>query len=366
MKLKDKIMQVLWPKQLRRGLRLVIRPVLVKFPRLAGFYYAFDDSFSREFRGALAGQIHFEKSHAHASGHGGRYTLRRNTHRIEKGLIMRPQKGPFAQQYLQQTVELHAQLLAQGSMSDTSDVLLLRWSGDVLRRYFQVVPAGASKVVDKARAAFEKALEQGPAPGSAAGDTADKPHAPYERDLSHISVSYDDLLKLALRRRSVRWYLPKPVPRELIDNAIVVAGLSPSACNRQPFEFCVYDDPALVAKIAKIPGGTSGFAHNFPCFIVIVGKLRAFSGEHDRHVPFIDASLAAMALQFALEAQGLSSCCVNWQDHADQEREIERAMSLQPDERVIMCLSLGYPDPQGQVPHSTKKPLDELRSFNRQ
>jgi hypothetical protein len=30
-----------------------------------------------------------------------------------------------------------------------------------------------------------------------------------------------------------------------------------------------------------------------------------------------------------------------------------------------MLISLGFPDPDGQVPYSQKKPLEELRSYNR-
>ncbi len=88
---------------------------------------------------------------------------------------------------------------------------------------------------------------------------------PYKRNTDEPSpVNYEDLLKLAYRRRSVRWYLQKPVPRELIDRALAVATLSPSACNRQPFEFHIFDDPDVVKKVASIPMGTKGFSHNFP------------------------------------------------------------------------------------------------------
>ena len=120
-------------------------------------------------------------------------------------------------------------------------------------------------------------------------------------------VKYEELLELARRRRSVRWFLPKPVPREMIDRAIAVAALSPSACNLQPFEFRVFDDAELTQKVASIPMGTVGFRHNFPAIVVLIGKLYAWFSEPDRHLIYIDASLAAAAFLFGLEAQGLGS-----------------------------------------------------------
>jgi nitroreductase len=150
----------------------------------------------------------------------------------------------------------------------------------------------------------------------------------------------------------------------MIDQAIAVAALSPSACNLQPFEFRVFDDAELTKKIASIPTGTVGFSHEFPVVVALIGKLHAWCSEQDRHLIYIDASLAAMAFLFALEVQGLSSCCINWPDSQPLERRMTEFLGLEPDERIIMLIALGYPDPDALVAYSQKKPLDQLRSFN--
>jgi nitroreductase len=181
--------------------------------------------------------------------------------------------------------------------------------------------------------------------------------------LSPLAITYDQLLRLAKRRRSCRWYLPQPVPREIIDRAIAVASESPSACNRQPFEFRIFDDPEDARRIGSIPLGTKGFAPKFTCVAVVVGKLHAFPFERDRHVPYIDAALAAMAFQFALEVQGIGSCCINFPDVKQPEEGMAEALQLRPDERPVMLISFGYPDPSGSVPYSQKKSLDELRRY---
>ena len=79
---------------------------------------------------------------------------------------------------------------------------------------------------------------------------------------------------------------------------------------------------------------------------------------------YIDASLSAMAFMYALETMGLSSCPINWPDIEEREKKAEKLLNLRQEERIIMAISLGYPDPEGLVAYSAKKDLDQIRSYN--
>jgi nitroreductase len=52
-------------------------------------------------------------------------------------------------------------------------------------------------------------------------------------------------------RRSVRMFSTDPVPRELIENAIRVAGTAPSGAHQQPWTFVVVSDRALKTQIRE-------------------------------------------------------------------------------------------------------------------
>jgi nitroreductase len=312
---------------------------------------AIEKSFHFENRAVSAG-ISAHRATENALDNAKKYLLRRAIHRIEKGLISRPRRDVFAADYIEDTVDMYCSGVAL-TASDP-DKTLQTWSGDVLDRYFSVVSSNEN--VDRARNRYAQYLARHPRIARQA--------APYIIDRSPLRINYADMLSLAKRRRSVRHYLQKPVPRELIDNALVVAGYSPSACNRQPFVFRVFDEPELVRKISSIPMGTKGFYEEFPCIVVIVGQLRAFKEMRDRHLIYIDGSLAAMSFLYALEVQGLSSCCINWPEIPELEERMISSLNLAPDERPIMLISLGYPDPEAQVPYSQKKPLNELRIYN--
>lgn len=337
-----------------RNFKLAALGTVVRSSFLTRLFYLFFSEFSREYAAVLYGRLAHIREAGAASDDGAKYTLRRNTHRLEKGLIMRPRRDVFAAGYIGETVNIYCSL-ADDNDESSAMASLLGWAGDVLHRYFEAVPENVNEKVDRLRRKFLETTQRHKRP---VGE-----RAPFIRDRAPLRINIDDMLELAKRRRSVRWYEQKSVPREIIDQAMLVGGYAPSACNRQPFEFLVFDKPEDAARIGSIAMGTVGFAQNFPCLIVIVGQLRAFPFERDRHVPYIDASLAAMGFQFALEVQGVSSCCINWPDIECREKVMADALGLEPDQRVIMLMSVGYPDPEGRVPFSQKKTVDELRSY---
>lgn len=283
------------------------------------------------------------------------YTLRRNTHRLEKGLIMRPRRPVFALDYIQETVTAYEAMAGKHCESDSGLSQLLQWSHDVLVSFFECTSGADNPLIIKLKSRFEVAINS--------IDATRSNYAPFSRGVDPSGITIEQFQALSLHRRSCRWYLPKRVPRELIDSAMDAARYAPSACNRQAFCYYVFDDPEIASEVGGIPYGTKGFNEQFPCFVVIVGTLVAYPFARDRHVIYIDGSLAAMAFQYGLEVQGIGSCCINWPDDPALNRRMRERLKLGQHERVVMCMSLGYPDPEGLVPYSQKKTLDELRKY---
>lgn len=321
------------------------------------YHLLFFPTFSREQHAVIKARFNYYRNIGKVSKTS--VALRRNVHRIEKGLLMMPQRDVFAMNYIEETVESFEKFVAQYRNNSLSvDVSELEWSYDVLTSYFTNVKQ-ENKIIK-----FKKRFESINYTRSKETESeADK--IPFFRDLNDpLPVDYESLLKLSMRRRSVRWFEKKPVPRELIDKALMVARQSPSACNRLPFEYLVFDEPELVSKIAKIPFGAAGYADNIPTLIVLVGKLNNYFSARDRHVIYIDASLSAMSFMFALETLGLSSSVINWPDFEPVEMKMQNTIKLGIDERPVMLIAVGYPAKNGKVAFSQKKSLDVLRKFN--
>lgn len=279
--------------------------------------------------------------------------LRRNVHRLEKGLIMMPRRDVFARDYITETIEFYEQAADQCRRDpDSIETSEIEWAHDVLTDYFRSITV-ANPTIDAARERFEAASVD-------AEFTAKVPYV--KKEIS--SITYSELDDLVMQRRSVRWFEDKPVPRELIDNALLIARQAPTACNRLPYEFRVFDDPELVQEVSSIPFGTAGYAHNIPCVVVVVGRLSSYFSPRDRHAIYVDGSLAAMSFMLGLETLGLSSSVINWPDFEPLERKMQKELDLDLTDRVVMLIAVGYAHHDGMVPYSQKKELDTFRRYN--
>lgn len=319
------------------------------------YYFLFHSGFRREFRGVLEGKIqHLNQSALKGEN---QYMLVRNTHRLEKALLMRPRRPVFASDYIHETINCFEAASLNKHLNFNEGQL--KWSTDVLKEYFSVV--NSHKIIDFERDRFQGILSR----RQISNEMEKCTFTPYMRKETEFStIGFDDFYKLCKQRRSIRWFLEKPVPRELIDQAILAAIEAPSACNRQPFTFRVFDNKELLNQVVEFPMGTKGYAHNIQTFIVVVGNLDAYFDERDRHLIYIDASLANMSLMFALETLGLGSCPINWPEIESREKLMENFLQLNPWERPVMCIGVGYPDPEGKVAFSKKRDLSQIRSYN--
>lgn len=334
-------------KALYIRLKFILLQVIARSGFLSAAYYSFlSTAYSRERRAVAAGLLHHLKRLKTSAS---LFNLRRNIHRIEKGLVMPDRRPVFALEYIGETVTYYLQCL--DSCTSPIDRRELGWATDILRTYFDT--CAAHPIIDEQRARF-LAIE------SAEAGTA----VPYLRGEQPCPVTAEELLALAQRRKSVRVYLDKPVPRELIDQALAIASVAPSSCNRQPTIYRLYDDPELVRELSLYPLGTAGFADNIPMICAVTGDLSAYFYERDRHSIYVDGCLSAMLFMLALETVGLASCPLNWPEVNSLDRKLEKRLGLPPHERAIMFMAIGYADPQGRVAYSEKKSLDQLRSYN--
>lgn len=307
---------------------------------LASIYYTFfSRNFGREQKAVLAGKLAYEQSLKEIGETS--VLLRRNIHKLEKGLIMQPRRDVFAEGVIDETIKIYERAIKDGNLNTEEK----KWFTDVLTKYFTVVKN--TNTIIKAREKFEACVDQ---------DNDNKKFIPYTFDtLPELSVNYEQLHKLFLKRRSVRWYKDKDVPIMLIEKAVNLATLAPSACNRQPYSFYVSDSRQKAVEMALCAGGTPGWADGIPCTIAIIGDLSAYPREQDRHLIYVDGSLAAMQLMLAFETQGLSTCPINWPDIESAEKKMSSLLKLKTYERPIMLLSVGYALDQGGVAYSQKK-----------
>jgi iodotyrosine deiodinase len=183
------------------------------------------------------------------------------------------------------------------------------------------------------------------------------------------------------RRRTVREFDARPVPRELIAECIAAAGTAPSGANQQPWHFVAVADPDVKRRIrlaaeheerqfyerratedwlaALAPIGTDWrkpFLETAPWLIAIFVQKwgRAADGTKLKHYyPVESVGIATGLLLAALHTAGLTSLT-----HTPSPMGfLNEILGRPPDvERPFLLLVVGHPAPGVRVPDIARKP----------
>lgn len=174
-------------------------------------------------------------------------------------------------------------------------------------------------------------------------------------------------LELVKNRRSIRKYLAKPVPRDILDKCLEAARLAPSACNSQPWYFIVVDDVKLKNELAdKAFAGMysiNSFAKKAPVIVAVVtdrSKYIACVGGYIRGVQYSLIDIGIACEHFILQAQeeGLGTCWLGWFD----EKQVKRILGIPKEKKVDVMISVGYQE-SPPAREKTRKSIDEIRRF---
>ena len=271
------------------------------------------------------------------------YVLRRNIHRLEKGLLMIPMRDIFGLRFIEETVNCYA-CINQLTHPDIHE-----WGGDVLEEYF--------KVTESIDPRYESSLSNfRQIKREVVGHSLQLPYIQTYKK----TFNYDDLEKVLVSRKSVRWFAEKAVPSHLITNSLHLAKLAPSGCNRQPYRYVVTNDPGKSSEIAEVSRGTVGWSHNVQAVAVLIGRQSAFSGSLNRHSIYIDSTLSVMPFILALESQGLTTCIINWVDERHRIDKIKSLVELKDDERIILSVAIGYARKNTRVAFSRRSATENI------
>ena len=190
------------------------------------------------------------------------------------------------------------------------------------------------------------------------------------------------------RRRTVRDFSSRPVPRAIVDDCLRAATTAPSGANLQPWHFVVVGDPATKRRIreaaeeeerhfyrhraprewldALAPLGTDErkpFLETAPWLIAIFAQKygRLDDGRKVKHYyPTESVGLATGMLITALHHAGLATLT-----HTPSPMKFLNEILGRPKaaERPFLLLVVGYPAEDATVPDIGRKPLAEVVTY---
>ena len=153
--------------------------------------------------------------------------------------------------------------------------------------------------------------------------------------------------ELIAKRRSVRKFTDREVPREVVDRILAEALSAPSARNTRTTRFLVVDDPALVVRMAEMRDYGSAFLKGAPLAVLVLGDTSASDLWRE------NAAISATLLQLACVDEGIGSCWVHIngrprrKDEPDGQSAADYLRSFLPvpaDCEPLCAIALGYSD----------------------
>ena len=207
----------------------------------------------------------------------------------------------------------------------------------------------------------------------------------YERPPADSSLEDSrEFLELMQARRSIRQFSPEPVARELIDNAIRVAGTAPSGAHQQPWTFVVVSDPDTKQRLregaeaeerdfydrrataewkeAIRPIGTDWIKTHItdaPYVIVVFEQVWRPGENGSKLKHYYVRESVGIAVGFLLAALQASGLCALTHTPSPM-RFLGEILDRPENERPFILIPVGYPTENAEVPDLERKPLDEI------
>ena len=215
-----------------------------------------------------------------------------------------------------------------------------------------------------------------------------EPYSGYRQyPIEEMQKRSKEFLEGIVRRRTVRDFSDKSVPKDIIENCIKAAGSSPSGANHQPWHFAVVTDPDTKTDIRKAaeeeerllynerapnewlealaPLGTDEnkpFLEIAPYLIVVFAESYSLDTDDNKIKNYYvseSVGIATGILITALHNAGL----VTLTHTPSPLNFLRRILRRGKNERAFLILVTGFPAEDAKVPVLEKKNFEDYTSF---
>jgi nitroreductase len=156
-------------------------------------------------------------------------------------------------------------------------------------------------------------------------------------------------------RRNVRTYEDRPIPDADLDRILEAGRRSPSASNRQKWDFVVSTDRAQLQELSTVWQGAAHVAGSAATIVLVVPEPEnARLGIVDQY----DLGQVTMAMMLAAADLGIGS----GHSAVGDQAAARRILGIPEDHEASYLIALGYPAdrPLKPIVHPSRRPFDDV------
>lgn len=177
-----------------------------------------------------------------------------------------------------------------------------------------------------------------------------------------LSLRNSNFADLCNGRYSFRHFSKEHVSDEILTKALDIAKKSPSACNRQAYRIHIYDGKQK-DDVLYTQGGARSFHKEASRAIIVTADMeRYFLSEV--HLGYVDGSLFAMSLIYALTYLGVASIPLTICQPQKVLKKFASDFGIPANEYPVIVIAVGhYPD-KAEIAKSERYPVQDFTTFH--
>ena len=180
-------------------------------------------------------------------------------------------------------------------------------------------------------------------------------HLRYGNDFN-LEIDWNDCLTTLLSHRSIRAYLPQPLPPGTLELLVAAAQSASTSSNLQTWSVVAVKEAGRKEELAQL-AGNQAYIRQCPLFLVWLADLARLTHVAESRglshsgldylemlvMATVDAALAAQNATLAAESLGLGTVYIGAM--RNQPEQVAAVLDLPPHVFPVFGLCVGYPDP---------------------
>jgi nitroreductase len=162
----------------------------------------------------------------------------------------------------------------------------------------------------------------------------------------------DTIMDIIKKRKSIRVYKDKSLPKDVINAILEAAKYAPTARNMQELEYKVVTSKPLMTRLSKgiaeavqkegmplkgPPGARPDFFHGAPLLVII-------TAPKDNFWAATDAALAVQNIMLYTTSINLGSCFIGMAKLIEKDKDSLKALRIADNMNIVAAVVCGYPD----------------------